>query len=160
MGTKHAKMVLILLSVGLLVALLGCSEPKEERLTGDKPPLPSVTVEQTAIEVVRASYCWSTACVDTIGPPEILGDRVPTTVAPHSKITITFDYRPQPTTLSLSRISSENYEASTEVKVRKGSFEAPGEPGVYYYSMLVHWLSKDRKFTRGDSYYAFGIEVR
>ncbi|MUK87851.1 hypothetical protein GMD78_05490 [Ornithinibacillus sp. L9] len=52
----------------------GCSV---KELEGDAPPIPIIPVGDEGIEVVRASYCWNTGCVEYTGPPEILEGKVP-----------------------------------------------------------------------------------
>lgn len=142
----------LLLGVTFLIVLLGCNG-----VSGDKPALPSVTAEGTEVEVVRASYCWDSSCVDTVGPPDILEGVTPTVVSPGAEIEIKFSKRPRPTSFSISRI---NEQGGIKETGKDGvPLYTPDRPGVYYYDLFAQWLSKDGKHSEGDSYYAFVIQV-
>lgn len=135
----------------ILMVVSGCSG-----LKGDKPPLPTVKVGKSEVQVVRASYCWDKGCSDTAGPPDILEGVAPTKVSAGEEISIAFKKRPRPSTFSISRI---NEQGGIKETARDEGLRAPDIPGVYYYDMFAQWLSKDKKYSEGDSYYAFVIEV-
>jgi hypothetical protein len=149
------KYLMCMAILSLTIFLISCSK---QELRGDLPPLPVVTAGEKNIPVVRASYCWHNVCADTAGPPEILEVHhiQPTKVSKGEIIKIIFDYDPKPTTVAISLINSQK----EIIQVYKDSvFLAPSKQGVYYYDVFAKWLSKDQKFTEGDSYYAFVIEV-
>ncbi|WP_246945368.1 hypothetical protein [Bacillus pinisoli] len=152
---KSFKMVIWLFTV-IVVVISGCSV---KELEGDTPPIPIVTVGEENIEVVRASYCWNTGCVDYAGPPEILGGKLPFQVQKGANIKIRFDYEPKPSSISVSRMLDKDQEWVKDELV-DDVLTAPIEEGIYYYDFLVYWHSEDGKYSLGDSYYAFVIEVK
>ncbi|WP_133058604.1 hypothetical protein [Halalkalibacter urbisdiaboli] len=154
---KAFEMVIWLFIVLVVVIFsAGCSVTE---LEGDTPPIPSVTVGEENIEVVRASYCWNTGCVDYAGPPEILEGKVPFQVQKGENIKIQFDYEPKPFSISVSRMLDTDQEWVKDELVN-GVLTVPNEEGIYYYDFLVNWHSEDGKYSLGDSFYAFAIEVK
>ncbi|WP_246943304.1 hypothetical protein [Bacillus pinisoli] len=148
--------MVIWLFIVIVVVIAGCSV---KELEGDTPPIPIVTVGEENIEVVRASYCWNTGCVDYAGPPEILGGKLPFKVQKGANIKIRFDNEPKPSSISVSRMLDKDHEWLKDELVN-GVLTAPIEEGIYYYDFLVNWLSEDGKYSSRDSYYAIVIEVK
>lgn len=153
---RLSKMVILFLIVLLVLFSAGCSD---KGLEGDTPPIPHVTVGDESIEVVRASYCWNTGCVDYAGPPEILAGKVPFQVQKGEKIKIQFDFEPNPSTVSISRMLDASQEWVKDELV-DGVLTVKGEEGIHYYDLLANWHSEDGDYSLGDSYYAFVIEVK
>lgn len=91
--------ILLFLSAFLIAYLAGCSK------LGDKPPIPTVSVGKTKLDVGQASYCWGSECVDIVVTPEILNYKLPTVVSPNSKIEVKFNYHHQPSTLSIQELT-------------------------------------------------------
>lgn len=147
-------MVMSCFVYGGLVLSVGCSS---EGLEGDTPPIPIVSIGEESIEVVRASYCWNTGCVDYAGPPDILEGKAPYPVKKGEKIRIQFDYEPIPNSISVSRMLSTKDEWVRDVLV-DGMLTVPKEEGIYYYDLLANWYSEEEEYG-GDSYYAFVIKV-
>ncbi len=135
--------ILFLLVLGILL-LAVCS---------DKPPMPTVSVEGERIESVRASYCWSNGCYDTAGPPDILKGKDPYQVKKGEKVTIKFENGPKPSNISVSRMLHSDQEWIKDELIND-VLTIPTEEGIYYYDFHVNWDS------RGDSYYAFVIQVK
>ncbi|MEI5909531.1 hypothetical protein WAK64_21120 [Bacillus spongiae] len=135
--------ILFSLVIGILL-IAGCS---------DKPPMPTVSVEGESIQVVRASYCWSKGCIDTAGPPDILEGKVPYQVQMGEIITIKFENGPKPSNISVSRMLHSDQEWIIDELIND-VLTIPNEEGIYYYDFHANWDS------RGDSYYAFVIEVK
>lgn len=157
MKLKLSKIVILMFSVlGLLIFLTGCSD---KMLEGDIPPIPVVNVGEEIIEVVRGSYCWNTGCVDYAAPPEILEGKVPFQVQNGENIKIQFDYEPQPSSISVSRMPETEQEWEKEELVN-GLLTVPNGEGIYYYDFHANWYSEDGKYSSGDSFYAFVIKVK
>ncbi len=135
--------ILFWLVLGIFL-LAGCS---------DKPPMPTVSVEGERLEIVRASYCWSNGCYDTAGSLDILEGKVPYQVKKGEKVTIKFENGPKPSNISVSRLLHSDQEW-VKVELINDVLTIPTEEGIYYYDFHVNWDS------RGDSYYAFVIEVK
>ncbi|WP_246879976.1 hypothetical protein [Bacillus suaedae] len=73
------------------------------------PPKPSITVEDSKVEVVQGSYCWkgliTAQCVDSISPPELIKhhDLKPVVVSPKAKLKIDFHHEPLENSLGVDR---------------------------------------------------------
>jgi len=138
--------------VGIILA--GCSN---DGLSGVKPPKTFVEVGSERVETVLGTYCWSSMCVDTAGPIELMEGKETIKVQPGETITMVMDYEPQPSETSLY-MYQESQE--TEVDVLDNQFTAPTEKGIYYYSYGVWWMSeKEENVSYGDAFYAFALEV-
>ncbi|WP_087973526.1 hypothetical protein [Oceanobacillus rekensis] len=134
----------------------GCSD---KELKGDIPPMPIASVGGESIEVVRASYCWNTGCVDNAGPLDILEGKVPFQVQKGEKIKIQFNYEPKPSSISVSRMLNADQEWVKDELVND-VLTVPKEEGIYYYDFLAEWHSEDESYSLGGSYYDFVIKVK
>ncbi|WP_349408780.1 hypothetical protein [Pseudalkalibacillus sp. SCS-8] len=137
----------IFLLISILLITTSCSG---NELKGTKPPIPDVEIDSEKIPVVRGGYCWY-ECADTATIPELVQGKEPLIVSKNSKITITFNYEPEPNQISITRMKKG------EEKVYNQSLKVPSEQGVYYYKISARWDYDDLE---ADSSYAFVIEVK
>lgn len=141
-------------TVLLVLTMLGCSNGG---ITGSKPPKTNITVGNETYETVLGSYCWSSKCVDTGGPLELLEGKETIKVKPGEKVSIVMDYKPKPNEFYVVQID-DNEE--TEIKTKNNRFKAPKEKGIYYYAYSVWWMDdKEKNLSHGDAFYAFVLEV-
>lgn len=123
---------------------------------GSKPPLPVIEAEGKVLTVYQSSYCWGSTCADYIGPEEMLKDKPKEQVDASAQITFTFDVK-HPTEINLQRFEDGT---STDVKLTDDSFQAPQEPGVYFYNLSAFWMMEGSStISEGSSSYVFVIEV-
>lgn len=156
--------MMLLFSLVFLVAC-GVNGPNGGDSTGyrDKPPAVFVQVGEEKYETVLGTYCWSGdgegRCVDTVGPVELLEGKNPIRVRPGEKISFVIDGGLEPSEVYVEMMS-ENDRAGVEVEVVDDAITAPLDGGVYYYSYGAWWTEEgNQEVSRGDAFYAFGIEV-
>lgn len=127
------------------------------RIIKKSPPLPSVTSGQTQIPVTQSSYCWGKlGCADYSGGKSMVEGKTPTIVTPEAKISISFEYKPAPTMVSVQEFQDDK---SVEIPLIDGFFNAPKEKGIYYYGISAFWTTDDGKYSKGDTSSVFVIEV-
>ncbi len=123
----------------------------------DKPPSPILTVGEKKIEVLQGSYCWeglfNGVCADTASPPELIKYREmkPTVVSPESEIKIEFKTKPNKNSVEVSQWFQNG--RTENVPLKDNIIVVPKEEGIYIYGIFARW-------SKGDSSYAFVIEVR
>ncbi|WP_077324777.1 hypothetical protein [Virgibacillus siamensis] len=158
---KKFTVVAILLLVFILCGCNGIfSKNTDENgdLTGDSPPNAYIKIDNKKYDTKLGSYCWTTKCVDKVGPAELLKDKDPIQVQAGESITFGMDYTPKPNEVHLSRISNGN---ETEVEVEDNHFKAPVEKGIYFYAYGVWWMdAEEENLSHGDASYAFVLEVK
>lgn len=153
-GGQSVKRLLLLAVMLVCIIAAGCSNGG---LSGTKPPKTFVEVGSERYETVLGTYCWTSMCVDTAGPIELMEGKETIKVQPGATITMGMDYEPQPSEISLY-MYQENLE--TEVDIQDNQFTAPVEKGIYYYSYGVWWMSEEEEnVSYGDAFYAFALEV-
>ncbi len=145
-------MILLIVLVGLVLGIYFVIGQ-----LSSKPPSPILTVGGKKVEVVQGSYCWEglfkNVCADTASPPELIKHQglKPTIVLPASEIKIEFKTEPNKNSI---RVNQWLQNGETEnVPLNENIFTAPKEEGVYVYDLFAKW-------DKGDSNYAFTIEVR
>lgn len=141
-------LVLTMLGIGIYFAVQQCNA---------KPPSPTITVGDKEVAVAQGSYCWNgflnSICADTISPLEMMKHQElkPVVVSPKSQLKIKFKNKPKENTLRVNRwLSNEEIE---NVPLNDNILTIPKEKGVYIYDISARW-------EKGDSSYAFAIEVR
>ena len=153
---------LIPIMIMIILVLTGCSVPG--RLTGrDRPPDAMIEINGRRYETVLGTYCWQYGnkgtCVDTAGPVELLKGKEPIPVEAGAGIRFVME---DDWPLKEFHVSQHDGDQITDVKLNEdGSFHAPQQPGIYYYSYGVWW--KDEKkpnVSHGDAFYNFVIEVK
>lgn len=138
----------------IVFILVGCSK---EEMSGDKPPMVKVNINDESYEIKLGTYCWTTECVDTAGPVELLEGKEPIKVKPDTEITLVMDYKPKPNEFNLQQI---NEGTESDISIQNNRFTAPSNKGVYYYSYGVWWTNEeDKNISNGDAFYAFSLEV-
>ena len=114
-----------LVSLMLVPILAGCSEnsaPIPETLSETTLPIPNVMAKTTPIATTQSSYCWGKlGCADYIGGKAMLLGKTPTVVAPDSRIKVSFDYNPSPSSLVVRQLQDNQ---SVEVPLKQGYFTA------------------------------------
>jgi hypothetical protein len=149
---------IVTLSLLAVITLIGCSS---QQIVGDKPPTVMISIGNEIYETKLGSYCWQNgntgACVDTVGPVDLLADAPPIRVKPGELITFVMNYEPQPNEFHVVQMT-ENKE--TDIELKENHIIAPEEKGIYYYSYGVWWMDENKKnVSHGDAFYAFVIEV-
>lgn len=140
--------VLIALAVGVYFVI---------GLYSVKPPSPTITVEDTKIEVAQGSYCWdgilNSVCADMTSPPEIIKhhELKPVVVLPESELKIEFKSKPQENTINVNKWLTN--EKTEDVQIKDNMVILPKDKGIYVYDVSARW-------EKGDSSYAFVIEVK
>jgi len=119
-------------------------------LKGTKPPIPTVEVDTINIPVVRGGYCWY-ECADAPSIPEIVEFKEAIVVPVDTDITITFDYEPNPSNISVTGMK-QNEEGHYNQPLK-----TPSESGIYYYNLDALWEYDDLE---ADSSYAFVIKIQ
>ncbi|WHX28116.1 hypothetical protein QNH47_09800 [Virgibacillus halodenitrificans] len=148
---KTTGFIVILLSVFIFI---GCNNG----LSGSKPPVVSINVDNKEYDTRLGTYCWNGNCVDTVGPVELLKEKAPVQVHAGEQITLEMEYTPKPNEIYLSQI---NNGSETEIKLNHNQFRAPDKKGTYFYAYSVSWLDEeDENLSHGDAFYAFAIEVQ
>ena len=151
---RFLKKCLLILFVLINFTLTGCST---DGISGEKPPKVNITVGNENFETKLGTYCWTSGCVDTIGPVELLEGKSPIQVNAGEKISFLMEYEPKPNAFHLIQIRESN---ESEVLIEKNSFFAPTQKGVYTYSYGVWWIDdKKENVSHGDAFYAFVLEV-
>ncbi|MGG0658101.1 hypothetical protein [Rummeliibacillus pycnus] len=121
-----------------------------------KPPTPTITIENNAVEVAQGSYCWggliNVQCVDKVSPPDVIKHQKlkPVVVSPGAELKIEFNRKPLENTLSASIWFNKN--EMENVRLNDNVLLVPKEKGVYFYSVSAHW-------EKGSSSYDFVIEL-
>ena len=152
---KKKLMFALLLMLFTLNACSANSKTSKQTL-GSEPPQPKITANGKQISVYQSSYCWSTKCVDYIGPNEMLKDKDKDKVISNTSIKIQFAGK-QPTELGLTTF---NKDEITQETIIDNEFIVPSSKGIYYFTLSATWLiDKERRIAEGDSSYAFAIEV-
>ncbi|MCG1028782.1 hypothetical protein J5S49_10790 [Virgibacillus halodenitrificans] len=127
-------------------------------LSGSKPPLVSIKIDNKEYDTKLGTYCWNGNCVDTVGPVELLKEKAPVQVHAGGQITLNMKYTPKPNETYLSQI---NNDGETEIKLKHNQFKAPDEKGIYFYAYSVWWMDEeDENLSHGDAFYAFVIKVQ
>lgn len=143
--------VVILLSVFIFS---GCNNG----LSGSKPPVVSIKIDNKEYDTKLGTYCWNGNCVDTVGPVELLNDKAPVQVHAGEQITLNMEYTPKPNEIYLSQI---NNDSEMEIKLNHSQFIVPDKKGTYFYVYSVRWLDEeDENLSHGDAFYAFVLEVK
>ncbi|WP_019155739.1 hypothetical protein [Robertmurraya massiliosenegalensis] len=143
----------------ILMILVGCTR---SGLSGNKPPMAKVVINEVEYETVLGTYCWSGGwnsgiCVDTAGPAELLKEKEPISVKGGEMVTIKIDFEPRPTKIHVEQFINET---GTEVPLEDLQISSPKEPGIYFYSIGAWWLDEDdENVSLGDAFYAFALEV-
>ncbi|WP_372660974.1 hypothetical protein [Cohnella sp.] len=126
-------------------------------MVGEKPPNVMIEIEDQKYETILGTYCWSTGCVDTIGPVELLEGETPISVKPGVVIKFVMDYEPKPNQFHVTQI---NEDKRTEVELKGNRISAPIQKGIYYYNYGVWWMDEEvENVSHGDAFYNFVIEV-
>jgi len=148
----------------IVITIAGCSkgESSTNKLTGSKPPIAMIKIDEETFSTKLGSYCWTvrnkSTCVDTAGPVELLKNEKPIRVNAGEEVSIEMDYEPKPDEFHVLQI---NRNGETEIVVEDNHFTVPMEKGVYYYSYGVWWMDKkEANVSNGDAFYAFVLEVR
>ncbi|WP_240702996.1 hypothetical protein [Cohnella luojiensis] len=94
-----------LIYICLLFVLVGCS--KNNDLAGEQPPKAMIQIGNQLYETKLGTYCWTTKCVDTVGPVELLKDKKPIIVNPSDEITLVMDYESKPNKFHVVQINEE-----------------------------------------------------
>jgi len=156
--------VIFIVAMMVLVSLSACgkeSSPSPAQALGSKPPMPKVIVKEldnATIKVYQSSYCWTTGCADYPRPEMMLKNEKKLTVPANATIVYSFPGKP-PSAISLSQFNED--ESVEPVIANEGTFQVPGEKGVYYYAISAHWLNETMKDTSdGSSSYVFAVEVK
>ena len=140
--------VIIVLAIGIYLVV---------GLFNTKPPSPIITIGEKRIELAQGSYCWdgliNAVCADTSLPPEVIKHRElkPMVVSSESKIKIEFNIEPNKDSIGVHQWLND--ERTKSVPLNENILTAPKEEGIYVYDVFARW-------ERGDSSYAFVIEVR
>ncbi|MCD7034438.1 hypothetical protein LRR81_09330 [Metabacillus sp. GX 13764] len=79
----------------------------------------------------------------------------PTAVSPNAPVSIKFNYKPAPFKMYLQQFPDEQ---GVNIPLKKGSFQAPSERGIYYYMVSAYWKKKEG--SGGDTSAGFVIEVK
>lgn len=141
------KGLLLILLVNVLIISSSCSGNK---LEGTKPPIPTVEVDTINIPVVRGGYCWY-ECVDAPSIQKIVELKEATVVPKDTDITITFDFEPNPSNISVTRMKKNEEEHYNQ------PLKTPSGSGIYYYNLDARW---DYNNIEADSSYAFVIKIQ
>ncbi len=132
------------------VLLTGCGKGTTEEFTGNQPPNAEIQIGDEVYETKLGTYCWSSRCVDSIGPVEFLKNEKPITVPPGAVIKFVMDYEPLPNKSFVEQITED--KKITEVAVNDSTFQAPIQKGTYYYSYGVWWMDeKEANVAHGDA---------
>ncbi|MCS7462884.1 hypothetical protein N0M98_22420 [Paenibacillus doosanensis] len=147
---KKQTIAIMICTVLFLIITAGCSEKT--------PPLPKVMAGKTLIPVKQSSYCWGKlGCADYGGPKSVLKGQQPTVVAPESNIKVSFNYKEEPSNI---KVTLSQDEKPVDIPLKDGYFQAPKQPGIYYYGIFAYWRSDDGKHSHGDTSSDFVIEVQ
>jgi len=158
--------VILTIAMTVLVSLSACGKesspsPAKAPTLGSKPPQPKLMVKElddATIKVYQSSYCWTDKCADYPRPELMLKNKKKQSVPANATITYHFSGR-APSEISLSKFNED--ESVEPIIAKEGSFQVPGEKGVYYYALSAHWLNETKKDTSdGSSSYAFAVEVK
>jgi hypothetical protein len=149
------KKCIFILIVFLSQIIMACSR---EGLSGDKPPVVFIKIDNEKYQTTLGSYCWANTCADTAGPVELLKGKEPIRINAGQEVSIKMDYEPKPNKIHLIQVDEKNEK---EVLAEESSFSAPTKKGIYYYSYGVWWMDeKDEHLSHGDAFYAFVLEVK
>jgi hypothetical protein len=154
----------IIIILPLTIALLGldgCSTDASVGLRGKKPPNAFAVIGNEKHVMKLGSYCWksnfSSTCVDSAGPIELVSNEKSIQVRPGAEISFTVNGASKPNEYHLSHFHQEK---ERKLVVRKNTFIAPDTPGTYVYGYSARWMSEEEeKVPDGDALYAFAIEV-
>lgn len=142
-----------------LICVVGCMglQPKNTDLEGGKPPKVQIQIDKRIYKTKLGTYCWTTSCVDSAGPVELLKGKEPIPVKPGDVVKFLMKYEPQPNKFHVEQF----YEGRlTEVLLKENSFQVPTEKGTYFYSYGVWWMDEDiENQSRGDAFYHFALKV-
>lgn len=132
-------------------------QPKNTDLEGGKPPEVQIQIDKRMYKTKLGTYCWTTSCVDSAGPVELLKGKEPIPVKPGDVVKFLMKYEPQPNKFHVDQF----YEGRlTEVLLKENSFKVPTEKGTYFYSYGVWWMDEDiENQSRGDAFYHFALKV-
>jgi len=131
-------------------------------MAGTDPPDVMIQIGKETYETKLGSYCWSSnnhgKCVDIAGPVELLKGKNPIEIKPGKAVTFKMNYSPKPDEFDVMQIINNK---ETKIPFDKGSFTAPTQKGIYYYSVSVWWMDKkDKNISKGDASYVFALEVK
>ncbi|MEC2158819.1 hypothetical protein [Virgibacillus halodenitrificans] len=127
-------------------------------LSGSKPPVVSIKIDNKEYDTRLGTYCWNGNCVDTVGPVELLNDKAPVQVQAGEQIKLNMEYTPKPNEIYLSQMKNVGEK---EIKLKHNQFKAPDKKGTYFYVYSVRWLDEENEnLSHGDAFYAFAIEVQ
>ena len=136
----------------LALLLVGCGSVKSSN-----PPKLTLEINNKIYDTEQGTYCWGNKCVDMIGPEEIMEGKETIKVAPNEEIKLLMKYKPAQIEAHLSHFKDG---IQKEIPMKDYKFNAPSEPGIYYYSASFWWMVPNKPNTsEGDSSYVFAIEV-
>ncbi|KJD42840.1 hypothetical protein [Paenibacillus terrae] len=151
--------VLLFVMALTLICIVGCMDlqPKNTDLEEGKPPKVQIQIDKRMYKTKLGTYCWTTSCVDSAGPVELLKGKEPIPVKPGDAVKFLMNYEPQPNKFHVDQF----YEGRlTEVLLKENSFKVPTEKGTYFYSYGVWWMDEDiENQSRGDAFYHFALKV-
>ncbi|NGZ74673.1 hypothetical protein [Saccharibacillus alkalitolerans] len=129
-------------------------------MNDDYLPELSVSSPDGAIPTVQSSYCWGRlGCADYIGGREMMEGRDPAPVSAGAEIEVRYLVDPAPSELYVQQIGDKPGEMRS-VPLDEGRFNAPEEPGIFYYYASAWWKTEDGEYSKGSTSSVFAIEVR
>ena len=135
--------------------LLGCG-PVQSNISSNPPKL-TLEINSKVYDTEQGTYCWGNKCVDMISPEEIMEGNGTIKVAPNKEIKLIMKYKTDQIEAHLSQIKDG---VPNDVPMKDYKFNAPSEPGVYYFVASFWWMVPNKPNTsNGDSSYVFAIEV-
>lgn len=138
----------------LVMLLAGCSDASMNNLT--EPPALKVSAISETQEAVLGTYCWTTECVDKVGPIELVENEEEIVVQQGEKIQLEQKEEHRPNKYFLTEISEGKEK---EIQVSEYAFIAPTKSGVYTYGFTGTWNGEGEDELSGDAQYAFKLKV-
>ncbi|MCM3749961.1 hypothetical protein M3223_21735 [Paenibacillus pasadenensis] len=151
--------IITIIAVCGAIMLLGLRLFYHSEISGDTPPIPTVSVsDERALQVNLGSYTWK-AAVDTFTDYNQFLSNL-TTVAPGTELQIAFSNKPKPKSIEVTIAQKAQGDLWIEnglliaIKGGSGAIEVPYEKGTYVYRLSAAW-----EFGTAASYY-FSVEVK
>lgn len=123
----------------MFFALVGCSK---EEISGERPPMLNVNIDDETYEDKLGTYCWINLCVDTAASVELQKGKEPIKVKTGAAITFVIDYKSKLNEFHLLKINEGN---ENETVIEDDSFSISSNKGVYYCSYGVCWMDDQKE---------------
>ena len=137
----------------ITLLLVGCGS-----VQSSNPPNLTLEIGGETYQTEQGTYCWANKCVDMVSPEEILKGKGTIKVSANEEIKLVINYKPNQIESHLTNFKDG---VQSDIQMKGLRFNAPSEPGVYYYDASFWWMDpKQSNTSEGDSSYVFAIEVQ